>query len=186
MTSVLSKFLHHLKERHFSAFPNGGSLTKFILLVSDFSKSFVFNKNKLNSGRNKIVKYETKHLGGWRALHTITHSILLNRNTWYVCLMVIWSPTNSYIFVRAKLSSLTVICFMTSAIIYFLGAEKSIGDEDTTARVQLLLTFVLAAYVGLFIARWDRIRHSTFGNMIKNNTSRLCHHNINDIKPTQI
>lgn len=62
------------------------------------------------------------------------------------------------------LTLLTVICFVTMAIVVASGSYKSAWDGDFMAgKIQTLISFVFAGYIGIVLHRWDRIRNSTIG-----------------------
>jgi hypothetical protein len=68
-------------------------------------------------------------------------------------------------YLRYKLCALTVICFLTSGIVYATGSQRSIGDIDVTSRVQLLLSFVLAGYVSYYVNYFNTVRHQYLGTL---------------------
>jgi hypothetical protein len=44
---------------------------------------FIFKWSFDFLGGNKIAKYESRHMEGWRALFMVTNTILCNKATWY-------------------------------------------------------------------------------------------------------
>lgn len=84
---------------------------------------------------------------GWRALLTTANTILTNWITWY------------------KLCALTIVCFLTTAIVILTNSQGSIGDIDVTSRVQLLLSFVLAGYVTYYVNYYNSVRHQYLGTL---------------------
>lgn len=75
------------------------------------------------------------------------------------------SIKSTLIFYRNKLMVLTVVCFITMGLVFATDSQKSIGDSDVPGRIQFLLSFVLSAYVGLYISRFNNIRHNTLGSV---------------------
>eukprot|EP01031_Cornospumella_fuschlensis_P037398 gene37398-45415_t len=96
----------------------------------------------------KIVKYESREMHVWKALVSFSHTILSDGDTW------------------SHLSALTVICFIAMGICIATGSYKSIYDSNSVvSRIQLLISFVFAAYITLVINRWDRVRNVTLGQV---------------------
>lgn len=61
---------------------------------------------------------------------------------------------------------LTVICFITMAVVVFSGSYKSSMDNNAVAtKIQYLISFVFAGYITIVINRWDRIRNTSLGQM---------------------
>eukprot|EP01035_Chromulina_nebulosa_P031306 gene31306-41725_t len=97
---------------------------------------------------SKIAKYDMSGLHIWRALFSFSHTILGDLDTWY------------------HLGYLTIICFITMAVVYYSGSYLSVdNNSDLTSRTQLLLSFVLAGYISIVINRWDRVRNTTLGQL---------------------
>jgi hypothetical protein len=96
----------------------------------------------------KIVKYEMRGLHVWKALVTVSHTILAEMDTWY------------------HLIYLTVLCFSATGFCYATSMYKSVDmDVSVVNRIQFLVSFVFAGYIGIVINRWDRIRNVTLGTM---------------------
>jgi len=103
--------------------------------------------NFIKSGR-KIVNYDAKELRIWGALISFSHTVLSDRNTW------------------RHLTLLTVICFCTMGIVVGSGTYKSIKDQNTVSgKIQTLISFVFAGYIGIVINRWDRVRNTTLSQI---------------------
>eukprot|EP01034_Spumella_vulgaris_P023521 gene23521-29743_t len=90
----------------------------------------------------EYLKFVTK----FQALLSFSHTILSDWDTWN------------------HLNMLTVICGITMAVCILSGNFRSIQDENNvTARIQTLISFVFAGYISIVINRWDRIRNTTLG-----------------------
>lgn len=95
---------------------------------------------------NKIVKFNHSQLGDFRALVSFSHTIVSDSNTW------------------KHLNLLTILCFITMAVVYFSQSYRSVNDSsNVSSRIQTLISFVFASYISLVISRWDRIRNTTLG-----------------------
>lgn len=95
---------------------------------------------------NKIVKFNHSQLGDFRALVSFSHTIVSDSNTW------------------KHLNLLTIVCFITMAVVYFSQSYRSVNDSsNVSSRIQTLISFVFASYISLVISRWDRIRNTTLG-----------------------
>lgn len=103
----------------------------------------------LLKSEGRIVKYDPNGFRIWRALFCFSHTILSDWDTW------------------THLTYLTMLCGITFVItLFFDNSYKSISDADSvTARVNILISFVLAAYISIVINRWDRIRNGSFQNV---------------------
>jgi hypothetical protein len=94
----------------------------------------------------RVVKYDIRSLHIWKALTSVSHTLLGDMDTWY------------------HLTILTVICFITMGITIGSGSYKSIGNTiDIGTKSQILISFVLAGYMTIVVNRWDRIRNVTLG-----------------------
>jgi hypothetical protein len=83
-----------------------------------------------------------------QALMSFSHTILSDYDTWN------------------HLGMLTVICFISMAIVIGTGSYKSIFDGNAVAaKIQTLISFVFAGYISIVINRWDRIRNTTLGQL---------------------
>jgi hypothetical protein len=61
---------------------------------------------------------------------------------------------------------LTIICCVAFAIVLKSGHYRSIFDKNAfSAKIQVLISFVFAGYIGVIINRWDRIRNGTLGSI---------------------
>lgn len=84
----------------------------------------------------------------WRALVTTSNTILEEWDTWRL------------------LCGLTVVCFITMACIMASGTESSIPLQiSVTNRVQVLLSFVLSAFIGIVLGRWDNLRNNALAGV---------------------
>lgn len=126
-------------------------------------KEYSFDADFLKAGR-KIGELDAKELKIWgvrafinlaeslltifflslQALLSLFHILLVDRNTWI------------------HLTMLTVICFCSAVIVIATNSYKS--NKDQNGRIQTLISFVFAGYIGIVINRWDRLRISTLGN----------------------
>jgi hypothetical protein len=108
------------------------------------------------------------------------HLITIDANVYRYQYTILKLPSTYYL-----LGYLTILCFILEAIIYFTGSAESGKPVDVTStsammltlctvvdisisifsRVNMLLSFVLASYVGICISRWDNIRTNMLGRM---------------------
>lgn len=96
----------------------------------------------------KILRYEPKQLAIWRALVSTSSTILTDWDTWN------------------HLTILTVICFITTFLVWISGSEQSIEDTNSVVnRIQVLISFIFASYVTIIINRWDRARNTYAGQV---------------------
>jgi len=95
--------------------------------------------------RRKLVRYDPKHLSIWRAVFTVSKTILTHWDTWY------------------HLGVLTLLCAGAATLVIVTGGFHSIPLSDVTSRIQTLLSFVLAGYVAAVISRWNTLRNTTLG-----------------------
>eukprot|EP01032_Pedospumella_encystans_P008138 gene8138-9693_t len=94
----------------------------------------------------KIIKYDLRALGIWRALVSCSHTIITDYETWQ------------------HLGCLVLVGVLTALFVVFTGLNKSIGEGDpVTARISLLISFILSGYITITVNRWDRIRNGTLG-----------------------
>lgn len=133
----------------------------------------------------QVVRYDIREMSVWKALICSTHTILVEWHTWwhqFYLVMDLFSP----VLCRYLLIFLTVMCFLTMAIICLTGQAESskllqnpsiffllilfvfVWDtvQDTgsvTGRVQYLMTFVIGGYVTLVVNRWNTLRNTTLG-----------------------
>jgi hypothetical protein len=63
------------------------------------------------------------------------------------------------------LGVLSFVSFLTMGVVFATNSQDSISVTDITARLQVLLSFVLASYVGLSVSRWDKLRNNTLGQL---------------------
>ena len=97
---------------------------------------------------NKIYKYKKSELAVWRALVTVSHTIITNKETWYLLFLCI------------------VITIITIGIVFATGSEGSVSEDDVTGKVIVLLSFVLAGFVTFCLNRWDRLRNTHLGSVL--------------------
>eukprot|EP01040_Poterioochromonas_malhamensis_P004655 gene4655-4988_t len=107
-------------------------------------KEYSFDPNFVKAGR-KIGEPDAKELKIWEALTSFFQAVLSDRNTW------------------THLRMLTVICFCTVVIVLATDIYKSIKYQN--GKIQTLISFVFAGYIGIVINRWDRVRKSTLGQI---------------------
>eukprot|EP01032_Pedospumella_encystans_P017306 gene17306-19727_t len=97
---------------------------------------------------DKIVKYDMRELGRWKALVSCWYTVLSDWDTWN------------------HLTFLTIVCFFTMFMVIITGSTRSVYDNNSVVNKALtLVSFVFAGYVAIVINRWDRIRNATIGQM---------------------
>jgi K+ transporter len=62
------------------------------------------------------------------------------------------------------IGSLLGVAALTCLFVVFSGSDKSLGAASSiSVTTGVLISFILAGYVTIPIARWDRVRNSTLG-----------------------
>ena len=94
----------------------------------------------------KVQNYDALALSGWRALFTLSHTVILDSSTYSLLLFLAFLSIASFV------------------VINVTGLDRSVEDDGlVSARLMYLLSFILAGHVTIAINRWYQIRHQIFG-----------------------
>lgn len=103
-------------------------------------------ENDPQSIRRKVQNYDASALAGWRALFTLTHTVIADPSTYQLLLFLV------------------LISGMSFLVINLSGMDHSIEDDGIVSqRLLYLLSFILAGHVTISLNRWYEIRHKVFG-----------------------
>lgn len=96
--------------------------------------------------RRKVQNYDSLALAGWRALFTLSHTVIVDPSTYSLLLF------------------LAVVSVASFVVLNVSGLDRSIEDDGiVTGRLMYLLSFILAGHVSIATNRWYSIRHQVFG-----------------------
>jgi hypothetical protein len=78
---------------------------------------------------------------------------------------------------------LAIVSFISMVVVVVTGHNKSIFDANAvSSKIQVLISFVFAGYIGIIVNRWDRVRNGTLGSVwgALENLNMFAYHIIDD------
>ena len=122
----------------------------------------------LKTTTDHIVTYNSRDLSLSRAICAISYSFLCHKKSWLQVILLNFIVVFSYLVtsysgVASSLSDTGDTSFSYTSLFFFLVQCQNLiciqYFSEVTKTLQLLLTFILASYVGLAISRWNKLRH---------------------------
>lgn len=105
----------------------------------------------VQSTYKKIVGYNLSDLKVYRALFATSQSVLANWDTWH------------------HLGLLTIVSVVSYGVVEGTGSAASFPidmlESELIVRIRVLLAFVITAFVGIMIGRYNHLRHGTIGSL---------------------